>query len=82
MHDGHPSHIVLRDLHIRGQAHVVAGAFWIAFGLIIEPHVESAVESFVPSGVAVLSDHALRLDCSGKQLIHPTHHRPGIVPHR
>jgi hypothetical protein len=60
----------------------VAGAFWIAFGLIIEPHVKSAVESFASSGVAVLGDHALGLECSGKQLIHPTHYRPGIVPHR
>jgi len=80
MHARYPAHIVLPYLHLRRLRNVVAGAFLLACGLIIQPDIEMTVKALPLSGVVLPCYHHLGIACPGEELIHPTHHWPGIMP--
>ena len=80
MHARYPAHIVLPYLHLRRLRNVVAGAFCLACGLTIQPYIEMTVKAVAPSGIAMLGYHHFWSACPGEELIHPAHHRPGIMP--
>ena len=80
MHTRYPAHIVLPYLHLRRLCNVAAGAFLLACGLTVQPHVELTVKALPPSSVAMLRYHCLGIAGPGEELIHPAHHRSGIMP--
>src|SRR5262245_25547705 len=82
MHNGHPSHIILSDLHICRLDDVMAGGFALSCYLTDQHHIEITVEAIYSSRVTALGDHTLGIACSGKELMHPAHHRAWIVPYR